>query len=189
MPGFPAATVNALPFTGDPAGDRLLVAEPMALLLGFVLDQQVPLERAFSAPAKLLERLGTISPEALLAADPTAVERAFAQQPALHRFPRMMSSRVLQLCHLLVKNYQGRPEQIWDGAADAEDLIRRLGGLPGIGSMKAGTMLAVLAKQLGVKPKGWELLVPDHPTLGDVADQEGLLQYRAYKRSLKQGAA
>ena len=133
MPGFPAAAVKALPFTDAPVADRLLVAGPMALLLGFVIDQQVPLERAFSAPAKSLERLGTMTPEGLLAADPTSVERAFAQPPALHRLPRMMSSRVLQLCQVLVKNYHGRPEQLWEGAADAEDLIRRLGCLPGSG--------------------------------------------------------
>lgn len=161
----------------------------MALLLGFVLDQQVPLERAFSAPARLLERLGTISPEGLLAADPTAVERAFAQPPALHRFPKMMAARVLQLCRVLVSRYHGRPEELWEGAADARDLVRRLGELPGIGPGKATTMLAVLAKQLAVKPRGWELLLPDHPSLGDVADREGLLRYRAYKKAVKAGAA
>ncbi|MHB1501507.1 MAG: HhH-GPD-type base excision DNA repair protein [Candidatus Dormibacteria bacterium] len=186
MPGFPAATVDVLPFAGEPAADRLLVADPMALLLGFLLDQQVPLERAFSAPRALRDRLGTISPAGLLALDQEAVERAFAGPPALHRFPKMMAQRALRLCTLLVDQYQGSPERVWEGALDAEDLRRRLLELPGMGPMKAQTLLSVLAKQLGVRPKGWERLIPDHPTLGDVQDKEGLLRYRSYKRSQEQ---
>ncbi|MHB8393311.1 MAG: HhH-GPD-type base excision DNA repair protein [Candidatus Dormibacteria bacterium] len=185
MPAFPRAEVDRLPYAGEAAADRLLVEDPMALLVGFILDQQVPLERAFSAPLELRRRLGTISPSELLALDSERVERAFARSPALHRFPRMMAGRVLALCRLLEERYQGRPQLIWEEAADAVDLKARLRSLPGVGSQKAETILGVLARQLGVRPAGWEALMPDHPCLADVRDDAGLAAYRAYKRSVK----
>lgn len=185
MPAFPMAEVDLLPFAGEAAANRLLVEDPMALLVGFVLDQQVPMERAFSAPLELMRRLGTISPGGLLALDPEVVEGAFAQAPALHRFPRMMARRVTALCLLLQERYQSRPELIWEGVADAAQLKARLRSLPGVGPQKADTLLGVLAKQLGVKPAGWEAFIPDHVCLADIRDEAGLAGYRAYKRSLK----
>lgn len=185
MPGFPSAGVDHLPFTGDPQADRLLVAEPMALLIGFLLDQQVPLERAFSAPLGLLQRVGTIAPGELLGLDPDALEGAFARSPALHRFPRMMAQRLLQACRLLEDRYRGDPAAIWEGAEDAAELRSRLLALPGVGPMKAESLQALLALQLGVRPEGWERFLPDHPTLAAVRTPEELRIYRALKREHK----
>ncbi len=189
MAGFPHAEVQSLPFAGDPAADRLLVEEPMALLIGFLLDQQVPLQRAFSAPLGLRQRVGTIDPRRLLELDPEAVEEAFRRPPALHRFPRMMADRLLSACRLLVDRYQGDPSSIWSGADDALGLRRRLLELPGIGPMKAESLQALLALQLGVRPEGWKGLLPDHPTLAGVRDQEALRLYQALKREQKRAAA
>jgi uncharacterized HhH-GPD family protein len=185
VPGFPFAEVERLPFTSDPEADRLLVQEPLALLMGFLLDQQVPLQRAFSAPKELRERVGSLDPQVLLQLPPGALEEAFRRSPALHRFPQMMAARLESALHLLMQEYGGDPTRIWAEAADATELRRRLLALPGVGPMKAETLQALLALQLGVRPAGWEALLPDHPTLATVRTEEDLRRYQAYKRERK----
>lgn len=185
MPGFPFAEVERLPFTSDPLADRLLVEDPLALLIGFLLDQQVPLQRAFSAPRDLRERVGSLDPKMLLDLPPGRLEEAFRRPPALHRFPQMMAARLEAALQLLEREYGGDPTRIWEGATDATELRRRLLGLPGVGPMKAETLQALLALQLGVRPPGWEALLPDHPTLATVRSEEELRRYQAHKRERK----
>jgi uncharacterized HhH-GPD family protein len=186
--GFPKAEVSELPFSGLPEADRLLVEDPMALLIGFVLDQQVQLQRAFSAPFDLRTRLGSIAPADLLVTDREKLIAAFVGPPALHRFPRMMAERVLELCRVVEERFDRDPTRIWEEAQDAVQLRARLRELPGIGPMKATVMMVVLGKQLGVRPKGWRQLLPDHPTLGDVRDSDGLFAYQTQKRAQKKAA-
>jgi uncharacterized HhH-GPD family protein len=188
MTGFPKAEVAELPFSGQQEADRLLVEDPMAFLIGFLLDQQVQLQRAFSAPFDLRTRLGSIAPADLLATDREKLMVAFTSPPALHRFPRMMAEWVLELCRAVEERYEGDPTRIWTEAKDAAQLRARLRELPGIGPMKATTMMVVLGKQLGVRPKGWRQLLPDHLTLGDVRDADGLLSYQTQKRAQKKAA-
>ncbi len=183
-----ATRASRLPYTGDAEADRLLVEEPVALLIGFVLDQQVPLQRAFSAPRDLGRRLGTIQPAALLAMDPERVVEAFSTAPALHRFPRMMAGRVLEVCRVVVEEYGGDAARIWEGAGSGRQLHDRLRALPGVGEGKARTMVAVLGKQLGVRPAGWRDWLPDHLTLGDVSDEAELEAYQAQKRARRREA-
>jgi uncharacterized HhH-GPD family protein len=180
---------DRLYFTGNDEADELLAQDPLALLIGFVLDQQVPLQRAFSAPLELKRRFGTLEPEAIAGAETAELERIFSERPALHRFPATMARRTQELCAAIVSEYGGEAERIWTEAKDASDLKGRLLDLPGIGDMKVRSLLAILVKRLGVRPAGWEEVVPKHPTLGDVDSPEALERYqdakRAYKASLK----
>jgi uncharacterized HhH-GPD family protein len=185
VPGFPFAEVDSLPFTSDAEADRLLVQEPLALLMGFLLDQQVPLQRAFAAPKELRQRVGSLDPVVLLQLPPGALEEAFRRPPALHRFPQMMAARLEAALQLLVREYGGDPARIWEEAPDAGALRSRLLALPGVGPMKAETLQALLALQLGVRPRGWEALLPDHPTLATVRSPEELARYQAQKRERK----
>ncbi len=185
----------ALALSGDPAADELLTRDAFALLIGMVLDQQVPLERAFTAPLALRERLGgELSPETLVALEPDDLRAAFATKPALHRFPGAMAERVQQLAQLLVEDYGGRAAAVWEGAADGAQLLKRLEALPGFGRQKAKIFLALLGKQLGVCPAGWrEASAPfgDEESFLSVADIDGpdsLAKVRAYKRQLKAAA-
>ena len=179
------ARPDRLPFTGNDEADALLVADPVALLIGFALDQQVTVQKAFSGPLELRRRIGTLDPDAIAAMDPETFAGAFRTPPALHRFPGNMAKRTQDLCRALADQYGGDATRIWTGAADARDLHARLIALPGIGEMKAGTNVALLAKQLGVRPAGWEAVIPDHPTLGDVDSAESLAEYQAGKRARK----
>jgi len=178
-------TTDRLHFTGDDAADRLLVAEPMALLIGFALDQQVPVQKAFSGPAVLLERLGTIAAPDLAVMDPARLEAAAKGPPAIHRFPSAMARRVQELAAHITAVYHGDAARLWTDAADAADLKRRIGGLPGFGDMKVASLYAVLVRQLGLRPSGWEAALPSHPTLGDVDSPEALAAYQAAKRARK----
>lgn len=178
-------TSSLLPYTGDPEADRLLVDDPVALLIGFVLDQQVPLQKAFSGPLELRRRIGTLDPAAIAAYDSASLDAAFRERPALHRFPGNMARRVQELCAALVERYEGDPTRIWTEAEDGRDLHRRLLALPGIGEMKAGTLVAILGRRLGVAPSGWEEVAPSHPTLADVDSPETLAAYQAQKRERK----
>jgi uncharacterized HhH-GPD family protein len=180
----PAAT--KLPFTGNDDYDRLLASEPMALLIGFELDQQVTLQKAFSAPGELLDRIGTIDAAAIAAMDPQALDKAFRERPALHRFPGSMATKVQALAQHIVDDYGGDASRIWTEAADGKDLERRIAALPGFGEMKLRSLIAVLGKQLGVRPAGWEQVAPSYPTLGDVDSAEALADYQAKKRAYKQ---
>jgi uncharacterized HhH-GPD family protein len=178
-----------LHFTGDDDADRLLAEEPLALLVGFVLDQQVTVQKAFSGPLVLRRRLGTLDAATIAGTDPGELEQLFRERPAIHRFPGNMARRVQELCAAITEDYGGRAERVWLEAESGEELKRRLLALPGIGPMKAGSLLAILGKRFGARPPGWEDVAPAHPTLGDVDSYEALEAYqekkRAYKASLK----
>ena len=178
-------TTERLPFTGDAAADRLLVAEPLALLIGFELDQQVTVQKAFSGPAELKGRLGHLDAGRIAAMDPAALDAVFRQQPALHRFPGAMAGRVQELCRAIADDYDNDASRVWTEATSGKDLETRLLGLPGIGAMKARTLVAILTKRFGVRPPGWEAVVPTHPTLADVDSPESLAAYQAGKRAHK----
>ena len=174
-----------LPFTGNPDADRLIAGDPLALLIGFALDQQGTVQKAFSGPLELLARLGALDASAIATMDPEALDVAFRTPPALHRFPGNMARRVRDLCAAIANGYGGDASRVWLEAADARDLYRRLIALPGIGEMKAGTIVALLGKRYGIRPAGWEAVIPDHPTLGDVDSAEALAEYQAGKRARK----
>jgi uncharacterized HhH-GPD family protein len=178
----------SLPFTGDPAADALLASDPLALLIGFVLDQQVTVQKAFAGPAELQRRLGTLDAAALAAVEPGAFAAAFAARPALHRFPGAMAGRVQELCAVIARDHQGDASRVWTEARDGADLERRLRALPGIGEMKARTLIGLLARRFGVRPPGWEAVAPGHPTLADVDSAEALARYQEQKRAWKAGA-
>ena len=174
---------DRLSFTGNDDADRLLAEEPLALLIGFALDQQVTVPTAFLGPLKLKERLGKLDAAAIAEMDPAELEAAFREKPAVHRFPGNMARRVQELCATLVEDYGGQAERVWTEAADGDDLQKRIGALPGFGEMKTTSLGAVLAKRFGVRAA--EPLVPNHPTLGDVDSAEALARYQDAKRAHK----
>ena len=174
-----------LHFTGNDEADALLAAEPLALLIGFVLDQQVPVQKAFSGPLELRRRTGSLDAAEIAAMDPGELDRVFRERPALHRYPGTMANRTQDLCAAIAEEYGNDAARVWTEAADGEDLQRRLLGLPGIGPMKARSLIAILGKRFGIKPPGWEDVAPSHPTLGDVDSVEALEAYQAKKRAYK----
>jgi uncharacterized HhH-GPD family protein len=178
-------TTDRLPFTGDDEADRLLVDDPRALLSGFALDQQVPPQTAFSGPLELSHRIGGLDARRIATMDAEALEIAFRTPPALHRFPNSMAKKVRDLAAYLVERYDGDASRIWREAADGKDLYTRLRDVPGFGPMKAETLVAILGKQLGRAPAGWEAFVPDHMTLGDVDGPDALRRYQDWKRGMK----
>jgi uncharacterized HhH-GPD family protein len=180
--------VDRLYFTDDDAANRLIATHPMALLIGFALDQQVPVQKAFSGPQVLLQRLGTIDPRRLAKVDEAALLAAAKGPPAIHRFPAAMAKRVRELAAFVAREYDGDASRIWAEAADARDLKRRLGALPGFGEMKVASLLAVLARRLEVRPAGIDEVLPTHPTLGDVDSPAALASYQAAKRAMKAAA-
>ena len=178
-------TTPLLPFTGNDEADRLLADEPLALLIGFELDQQVTLQKAFSGPYELRQRIGPLDAARIAAMDPAKLDAVFRERPALHRFPGNMATRVQALCQAIVRDYGGDAGRVWREAQTGKDLEARLLALPGIGEMKAKTLIAILGKRLGVKPPGWEEVAPKHPSLGDVDDPASLAAYQAGKRAKK----
>jgi uncharacterized HhH-GPD family protein len=176
---------ESLPYTGNEEADRLLVDDPFALLVGFVLDQQVPLQKAFSGPYELRKRIGTLGAAEIAGMDPTALETAFKERPALHRFPGNMARRTQALAAAIVEQYSGDAGAVWRDVTTGKELEQRLLALPGIGEMKARTITAILAKQFGIRPTGWEEIAPQHMTLGDVDTYEKLATYQAGKRAKK----
>ena len=174
-----------LHFTGNDEADALLAEEPLALLIGFVLDQQVPVQKAFSGPLELKRRIGNLNASAIAGMDPGELDRAFRERPALHRFPGTMAMRTQELCAAIATDYDGDAARVWTEASDGKDLQQRLLDLPGIGPMKARSLIAILGKRFGIKPPGWEDVAPSHPTLGDVDSVEALLDYQAKKRAHK----
>ena len=181
---------DRLHFTGDEEADRLLAEEPLALLIGFVLDQQVTAQKAFSGPAELRRRLdGALDAETIAGMEPGRLEALFRERPALHRFPGTMAGRVQELCAAIVSEHGGDAARVWTEAESGADLERRLLELPGIGPMKAKSLIAILGKRFGVRPPGWEEVAPTYPTLGDVDSDETREAYlekkRAYKASLR----
>lgn len=181
---LPAAP-ERLHFTGDDESDRLLAADPLALLIGFALDQQVSVQKAFSGPAELRRRLGHLDVARLASADPSELEEAFRRRPALHRFPAAMARRVQALARHLVETYDGDAARIWTDATDGRDLERRLEALPSFGDMKVRSMLAILHNRFGVRLSGLDERLPRHPTLGDVDSAEALARYQEQKRAYK----
>lgn len=179
------APTDRLPFTGDDEADRLLASEPLALLIGFALDQQVTVQKAFSGPAELRRRLGHLDAARIAATDPARLDAVFRERPALHRFPGSMAGKVHQLAAAIAEDYGNDAGRIWRDAVDGRDLERRLLALPGIGEMKAKSLLAILGKRLGVDLPGMAEVMPTHPTLGDVDSAEALASYQAGKRAHK----
>jgi uncharacterized HhH-GPD family protein len=180
-------TPRSLPYTGDPDADALLARDPLALLIGFVLDQQVSLQKAFSGPLELQRRIGVLDATVISEMDPGELEATFRSRPALHRFPAHMAHITQQLCRAIAATYAGDAARVWTEARDGPDLLSRLLALPGIGEMKARTLVAVLSKRFGVVLPGVERVMPTHPTLGDVDSAEALAAYREYKRLRKAG--
>ena len=180
-----ASTIDRLPFTGDDDADRLLVEEPLALLIGFALDQQVTVQKAFSGPAELKRRLGHLDAARIAATDAATLDGVFRERPALHRFPGSMAGKVQQLAAAVARDYDNDASRIWTDAADGPDLERRLLALPGIGEMKARSIIAILGKRFGVDLPGMDAVMPKHPTLGDVDSAEALADYQAGKRAKK----
>jgi uncharacterized HhH-GPD family protein len=178
-----AVAVQKLHFTGNDEADELLASDPFALLVGFALDQQVPVPTAFTGPLKLKQRLGTLDPGKIAATDPAMLLAAFREKPAIHRFPGSMAERVQQLARLVEEQYGGDASRLWNDAADGADLRARIAALPGFGEMKIKALGSVLAKRFGVASA--QDLVPDHPTLGDVDSPEALERYQEAKRAYK----
>ena len=182
---------GTLYITGDPEGDGLLNRDPLALLIGMLLDQQVPMEWAFGAPPKLKERLGGSIDAAHIAVLPAdELEAIFKGPPALHRFPGSMAKRTQQVCQHLVEHHGGRAEDLWEGAADAKDLFDRLTALPGYGKEKAKIFMALLAKRFGIAPEGWEEVAApfsdeQRRSIADVDSPATLLEVRAFKKAKK----
>jgi uncharacterized HhH-GPD family protein len=192
-------TISGVPIlhiAQDDAADDLLSRDPLALLIGMLLDQQFHMERAFAAPRLLADRLGveSLSAADLAAADPEALVRVFQGPPALHRYPGSMAARTQELCRLLVERYDGRPEGLWADAADGATLLRRLGELPGFGAQKSKIFVALLGKQYGVTPPGWREAAGDYGREGtrrsvaDVTGPESLAEVRRFKQEQKQVA-
>jgi uncharacterized HhH-GPD family protein len=190
------ARVPTLCIAQDPAADELLGRDPLALLLGMLLDQQFPMERAFGAPRLLAERMGveTLSAADLAAADPEELVRVFQGPPALHRYPGSMAGRTQDLCRLLVERYDGRAENLWADAPDGVTLLKRIGELPGFGAQKSKIFLALLGKQYGVTPAGWREAAGDYGVEGsrrsvaDITGPESLAEVRAVKEEQKKAA-
>jgi uncharacterized HhH-GPD family protein len=172
-------------YTGIDEADRLLAQDPLALLIGFVLDQQVTLQKAFAGPYDLRKRIGTLDAAEIAAMDAGRLEAAFKERPALHRFPGNMARRTQALCAAIVADYGGDAGAVWRDVRDGKELERRLLGLPGIGEMKARTIIGILGKQFGVRPVGWEALAPQHRSLADADSAEAVAEYQAGKRAYK----
>lgn len=184
-----------LQLSQDPAADKLLSADPLALLIGMVLDQQIPLERAFKSPYDLKERLGGRLDAAEIAAmDPDELAAVFATPPALHRFPRANAQRVQQVCRIVVDEYKGKAARVWTTAASGAELLERVRALPGFGEQKARIFVALLGKQLGVRPEGWETAAGafaepgSFVSVADIEGPESLARVRQYKQARKAAA-
>jgi len=174
---------TALYFTESDEANELLAREPLALLIGFALDQQVTVPTAFAGPHKLKERIGDLDAAAIASMDPATLEGVFREKPAIHRFPGSMARRVQDLCAVVTDEYGGKAERVWAEAADASDLRRRIGALPGFGEMKITGLGSVLALRFGVEVA--RDLVPNRPCLGGIDSPEALAEYQAAKRAHK----
>ena len=178
--------------SGERPADALLSKDPLALLIGMLLDQQIPLERAFFGPFALQDRLGRHLDAADIASmDPDTLVDIFRQKPAIHRYPGSMAARVQQLCQVLVDQYGGKATAVWKSAKSGADVVSRLMALPGFGESKARIFTALLGKQFGLKAPGWEAASSPfgdpgtHRSVADIVDEASLLAVRAYKQSLK----
>jgi uncharacterized HhH-GPD family protein len=180
----------------DPAADELLGRSPLAALVGMLLDQQVPMEWAFSGPRTIADRLGTDDLDAheIAAYDPEAFAALLSEKPAVHRYPGSMARRVQQLCQYLVEHYDGDAAQVWEGVDSGKELLTRLNDLPGFGKQKAQIFLALLGKQLGVRPAGWRAAAGDYGparsfrSVADITGPESLAKVRKHKQEMKAAA-
>jgi uncharacterized HhH-GPD family protein len=179
----------------EPEATRLLQDSPLALILGMMLDQQIPMEKAFSSPYVLKQRLGhDLDAREIAAFDPEAFEAIVAKPPALHRFPRANAKRIQELCRVLVERYDGDAANIWSGVDSAQELVRRMGQLPGFGKQKSQIFVALLAKQFGIQPDGWREATGVYGEEGslrsvaDITDEGSLAKVREYKQALKAAA-
>jgi len=181
---------TALHFTPDADANRLLASEPLAVMIGMLLDQQVPMEWAFTAPSLLKERLGgaPLDATAIARLDPEALEAIFRDKPALHRYPGSMAKRTHALCVHLVDNYDGRADLVWKDVKTGDELFARVVALPGFGTAKARIFVGLLGKRLGVKPKGWDAVAADWPSIADVDTFERVGEIREKKRAMKAAA-
>jgi uncharacterized HhH-GPD family protein len=183
-----------LRLTGDEQADRLLSENPFALLVGMLLDQQIAMEVAFLGPARLAERLdGPLDPATVAATDPEALEALFRTKPAIHRYPGSMAKRVQALAQHLVEHHGGDAAEVWEGAGSGRELQRRLRALPGFGEQKARIFIALLGKQCGIRPDGWEQAAgvyaePGFRSIADVTDEGSLQQVRESKQAAKAAA-
>ncbi|MCZ4077730.1 Fe-S cluster assembly protein HesB [Rhodococcus sp. H36-A4] len=184
-----------LHLVGDPEADALLAEDPFALLIGMLLDQQVPMESAFAGPKKLVDRLGDLDVETIATADPEEFAAVCAITPAVHRFPASMAKRIQGLAEYLVENYDGNPDQIWRRESpDGPEVLKRLKALPGYGDQKARIFLALLGKQMGVTPDGWRKAAGAYGdegsrrSIADVVDEKSLLEVREFKKAAKAAA-
>ncbi len=184
-----------LHLTCDPEADQLLSEDPFSLLLGMLLDQQIPMEVAFAGPRKIADRLGGLDPAEIAACEPERFAALCAQTPAVHRFPGSMSKRIQDLAREVVDRYGGNAAGLWtQGDPDGAEVLRRLKALPGFGEQKAKIFLALLGKQYGVTPPGWRTAAGDygkagtHMSIADVVDKGSLEQVRAYKKKMKAAA-
>ncbi len=181
----------SIPITGDPAADALLVNEPLALLLGMLLDQQVPMEWAFKGPATLKERLGgSLDAVAIAAMDREEFVSICCEKPAIHRFPASMGRRIWDVCAHLVEHYDGDAAKIWKGVRSGDTLYERLREIPGYGEEKSKIFMAILGKRLGKTPAGWEAAAAPFSdaqprSVADVADAESLQKVREWKKMMK----
>jgi uncharacterized HhH-GPD family protein len=194
-PPIVASLTWVIHITDDEAVDQLLTDEPLALLIAMVLDQQIPLERAFRSPFDLRQRLGGRLDAAELASmDPDALAAVFSERPALHRFPRSMAGRVQEVCSVVVDSYGGDAAAIWTSASDGKELLDHVTALPGFGEQKARIFVALLGKQLGIRPPGWEKVAAPYGATGsfrsvaDIDSPEALAKVRRYKQKMKAGA-
>ncbi len=183
----------AIHITGDDRADQVLTDSPFALLVGMMLDQQYPMEHAFRGPSKVLDRFGSIEPGEIATADPERFTELCSTPPAIHRFPGSMAARLQELARIVVEEYDGDASRIWTGAADGKDLMTRMQALPGFGKQKAQIFVALLAKQLGVRPDGWELAVGAYSedgfrSVADVVDPASLQKVRDHKKEMKAAA-
>ncbi|MBA4866052.1 Fe-S cluster assembly protein HesB [Streptomyces sp. PSKA54] len=180
----------------QPEADELLGRSPLAALVGMLLDQQIPMEWAFAGPYTIAQRLGADDLDAheIAAYDPEAFAALLSAKPAVHRYPGSMAQRIQQLCQYLVEHYDGEASAVWDGADSGRELLRRLGDLPGFGKQKAQIFLALLGKQLGVRPAGWrEAAGPygeakSYRSVADITGPESLAKVRAHKQEMKAAA-
>ena len=183
----------AIHITGDASADQVLTDSPFALLVGMMLDQQYPMEHAFRGPSKVLTRFGTLEPAAIAAADPEEFTALCSTPPAIHRFPGSMAARLQTLARLVEDEYGGRAERLWTEAATGKELLARVMALPGFGKQKAQIFVALLAKQLDVRPEGWQDVVGGYAedgyrSVADVVDAASLQKVRDFKKEKKAAA-
>lgn len=184
------ATTVSFPVTGDDDADGLLGSDPFALLLGMMLDQQIPMEKAFLGPHLLTQRMGGLDVAAIAASDPEELLARFRERPALHRFPKSMAERAQALCATLVERHGGQAAEVWEGASDGADLLARLEALPGFGEEKSRIFVALLAKRFGICPDGWEEAAGGYAdgsrlSVADIDSRPAFERVRAWKREQK----